>query len=171
MPMIDLTLPQGALSEDAKAKVVEQLTTSLIRFEGAPDNEYVRAIAWCFLDERPAGAIHVGGRAPGRPVYRLVLTVPEGAPGVSGPLLLGNRDLMVRTMTEHVLAAEGTPYSEAEAARVWVQIREIRDGYWGAMGEIGRMHDIATIAGALPEDQRTERGLRGRTALEAAALA
>lgn len=170
MPMIDVTLPQGALTEDAKAELVERLTTALIHGEGAPDNDYVRAIAWCFLDERPAGAVNVGGRAIDRPLYRVVVTVPEGAPGVAGPLMLGNRNRMVRTMTEQVLAAEGTEYTDAEAARVWVQIREIQDGYWGATGEIGRMHDIATIAGALPEDQQTERGRRGRAALESAAL-
>ena len=60
MPMIDLTMPEGALADQAKAALVERLTATLIELEGAPDNEYVRASTWVFVDERPAGAIAVG---------------------------------------------------------------------------------------------------------------
>jgi phenylpyruvate tautomerase PptA (4-oxalocrotonate tautomerase family) len=168
MPMIDLTLPEGALSDDARSELVEQLTTTLIAGEGAPDNEYVRAITWCFVDERPAGAINVGGTPAERPIYRVTLTVPEGAPAVHGPLMLANRDKLVRDVTERVLEAEGTPYSDAEAARVWVQIREIGEGYWGGFGAIARMEDIATYAGLAPNGQPTARGERARAAHKAA---
>jgi phenylpyruvate tautomerase PptA (4-oxalocrotonate tautomerase family) len=167
MPMIDVTLPEGALTEDAKSELVERLTATLIAAEGAPDNEYIRAITWCFVDERPAGSINVGGSAARRPVYRVVLTVPEGAPTLHGPLMLTNREKLVRQITEHVLEAEGTPYSDAEAGRVWVQMREIREGYWGGFGAIARMEDIATYAGLAPNGQPTERGERARAAFEA----
>lgn len=168
MPMIDVTLPEGAVSEEAKGELVEKLTATLIAREGAPDNEYVRAITWCFVEERPAGGVNVGGRPAERPVYRVVLTVPEGAPTLHGPLMGGNREKLVREVTEHVLAAEGTPYSDAEAGRVWVQMREIREGHWGGFGALAGIEDIATYAGLPPGGQPTERGERAREAFEAA---
>jgi phenylpyruvate tautomerase PptA (4-oxalocrotonate tautomerase family) len=133
MPMIDLTLPEGALTEVAIAALVEELTSAQIEGEGAPDNEYVRAITWAFVDERSASAItwafvdersasaiNVGGRHAEKPVYLVVLTVPEGAPGVPGPLMGANRERLVKRVTKLVLDAEGTPFSPAEAQRVWV---------------------------------------------------
>jgi phenylpyruvate tautomerase PptA (4-oxalocrotonate tautomerase family) len=166
MPMIDLTLPEGALTDDAKKTLVEELTTTLIRMEGAPDNEYVRAITWVFVDERPHGAIAVGGAPAERPVYRVQLTVPEGAPGIHGPLVAKNRQALVEQVTERVLAAEGTEPTPAEAGRVWVQIREIPDGFWGGFGKIARMEDIATYAGAPPFGEATTNGEAARAAFE-----
>ena len=168
MPMIDVTMPEGALAEEAKAALVERLTATLIELEGAPDNEYVRAITWVFVDERPAGAIAVGGRAAERPVYRVQLTVPEGAPGVHGPALGPNRERLVERVTEEVLAAEGSPVTPAEAGRVWVQIREIPDGFWGGFGMVARIGDIATYAGVPPFGVPTEKGERAREAYEQA---
>lgn len=170
MPMIDLTLEEGALTEEAKASLIGELTATLIELEGAPDNDYVRAISWCFVDQRPAGSIHVGGAPGARPVYRVVLTVPEGAPGLQGPLGAANRERLVKRITELVLNAEGTPATPVESGRVWVQIREIRDGFWGAFGEVARMEDIATYAGAPPAGGPTEKGERARAAFEEAEL-
>jgi phenylpyruvate tautomerase PptA (4-oxalocrotonate tautomerase family) len=170
VPMIDLTLEEGALAEEAKASLARELTAAVIELEGAPDNQYVRAITWCFVDERRPGSVHVGGAPAARPVYRVVLTVPEGAPGIQGPLRAANRERLVARVTELVLSAEGTPMSPVEAGRVWVQIREIRDGFWGAFGEVVRMEDIATYAGAPPAGRATEKGERARAAYEEAQL-
>src|SRR5437763_319382 len=79
MPMIDLTLPQGALEEDAKGRLVEELTAALLKWEGAPGNELAASVAWTYVDERPAGAINVAGRPAQEPRYRVRVTVPEGA--------------------------------------------------------------------------------------------
>ena len=62
MPMIELTLEEGALTDDARADLVEGLTAALLRAQGAPDNDMSRSIAWAYVDERPAGLINVGGR-------------------------------------------------------------------------------------------------------------
>jgi phenylpyruvate tautomerase PptA (4-oxalocrotonate tautomerase family) len=50
--------------------------------------------------------------------------------------------------TELVLAAEGSPNTPENAARVWVQIYELADGFWGGAGQIFRMKDIAALAKA-----------------------
>jgi phenylpyruvate tautomerase PptA (4-oxalocrotonate tautomerase family) len=151
MPMFDLTYPEGALDAAQRAHAVERLTTALLRHEGAaPDNELVRGMAWGFVHELPAGCVNVAGRPVPRPVYRVMLTVPEGTllhgPGPAGG---PSRRTLVREVTEILLEAEGTEYSPAEALRVSCVIREVEDGYWGGFGTTFRMEDIVAVG--MPE--------------------
>jgi phenylpyruvate tautomerase PptA (4-oxalocrotonate tautomerase family) len=164
--MIDLTLQQGALTDDARDQLVRDLSTALIKHEGAPDNDHVRSITWCFVDERPARAIAVGGDLDAAPVYRVTMTIPEGTPGLHGPLNEGRRGALVSEVTDLVLRAEGTEPTTTQMRRVWVHIREIADGHWGGFGEIAHMHDIAAYAtGESPVDPA--KGRRLRAAFEA----
>ena len=143
MPMFDLTLPAGALEPPALATLVEGITTALLHWEGAPDNPVSRSAAWGFVHELPEGAINVGGEPVELPVYRVFLTVPQGTPGIHGPLNEPRRNKLVREVTELVLAAEGVTDIEAHLSRVWCMIREHSDGFWGVSGRIFRMPDIA----------------------------
>ena len=56
MPKIDLTFSAGALPDDAKRELPGQLGAALIRWEGAPDTEFFRSIAWTHVHELPAEA-------------------------------------------------------------------------------------------------------------------
>jgi hypothetical protein len=147
MPMIDFTYPEGALEPEAVSEAVDKMTGALLRWEGAPEHERTRALAWAFVHALPALAIHVGGQPVERPVYRVFATVPQGTllQGPS-PLAIKARAGLIRELTEIVLQAEGTEYSPTEAARVYCLILEIEDGYWGGMGMSFRMEDIASIA-------------------------
>src|SRR4051794_11115394 len=109
MPMMDLTLEEGALSQEAKARLVEGLTAGLGEFEEPPAaGEPARPVTWCFVDEVPADS-NLADRAPdGRPVYRIVLTVPECSNGHGGSARAFRRDRLVQRVTELVLEAEGT---------------------------------------------------------------
>jgi phenylpyruvate tautomerase PptA (4-oxalocrotonate tautomerase family) len=146
MPMFDLTLPAGALETPALTTLVEGLTSALLHWEGAPDNSVTRALSWGFVHELPEGAINVGGKPVELPIYRVVLTVPQGTPGIHGPLNEPRRNKLVREVTELVLAAEGVTDVEAHGWRVWCMTREQSDGFWGASGRIFRMTDIAAAA-------------------------
>jgi phenylpyruvate tautomerase PptA (4-oxalocrotonate tautomerase family) len=145
MPMIEITYPEGTLAPETRERLVEQVSLTLLKWEGAPDNETARSLAWAYVDERPAGAINVGGRPPDEPRYRIRLTVPEGA------LDDERRAGLVAEVTEQVLAAEGSPNELQHAARVWVIISEVADGSWGAGGRIFRLRDIAEFIGATRE--------------------
>src|SRR4051794_27630437 len=57
MPMIDLTLAKGALPEPAVATLVDDLLTALLRWEGAPDNQQSRSLAWAFVHVADAVAV------------------------------------------------------------------------------------------------------------------
>lgn len=149
MPMIDLTYPEGALDPDARADAVEGLTAALLRNEGATDNDATRAMSWTIVHELPREAVNVGGSPAERPVYRVMVTVPEGTL-LQGPGPVGtqSRRSLVRDVSEILLAAEGTEYSEIEAARVFCIVREVEDGYWGGMAQLFRMDDIVATANA-----------------------
>ena|SRR5437763_8650773 len=166
MPMIDLTLPAGALGPQARAEAIGAMTEALLRAEGAPDNAATRAMSWAFVHELPADAVHVGGVRSDRPVYRVVLTIPAGTLlHGPGPFANGARERLVREVTEALLRAEGTDYDDGEAGRVFCLLREVPDGAWGGMGTIFRMQDIAAFA--TPELAQTEVSERARDAIAA----
>src|SRR5260370_5979002 len=86
MPMIDLTLPAGALQRSALTTLVEDLTTTVLHWERVADNPATRAMAWAFVHELPSGAVNVGGKPAELPIYRVFLTVPQCMPRITGPL-------------------------------------------------------------------------------------
>ena len=76
MPLIDLTLPQGSISPDDRAKLADELTAVVLRAERAPDTDFFRSVTWAFVHELPEGTITAGGAEP---AFRVVVTMPEGA--------------------------------------------------------------------------------------------
>jgi phenylpyruvate tautomerase PptA (4-oxalocrotonate tautomerase family) len=147
MPLIDVTCPVGAIADEARASAMEALTAALIRAEGAPDTELTRALTWVFWHQVPDGCVSVGGQRPLQPVYRVFVTVPEGT-GLHGPSPFGNesRRQLVGEVTEILLAAEGQVRDSSDLGRVYCIVREVSDGYWGALGTTFRMEEIAAIA-------------------------
>src|SRR5262245_5925867 len=77
MPMIDVTIPEGALHPDAEAKLIKELGDILIGHEGFdPANKVAQSVTVAFV-HRPA-AVYVGGEVAPAPRYRIVPSVPEG---------------------------------------------------------------------------------------------
>ena len=140
MPMIDLTVTQG--TTDAHA-LVDDLTRTLLKWEGVPGNPVADSISWGFVNEIPAGAHHVAHRsnANGKPHYRVVATVPQGA------LDDERKAGLVADVTRTILEREGAPVDVANAMRVWVFVNEVPDGNWGGAGRIMRFKDIARLVG------------------------
>lgn len=138
MPMIDLTVTQG--TTDAHA-LVDDLTRTLLKWEGVPGNPVADSISWGFVNEIPAGAHHVAHRsnANGKPHYRVVATVPQGA------LDDERKAGLVADVTRTILEREGAPVDVANAMRVWVFVNEVPDGNWGGAGRIFRFADIAKM--------------------------
>jgi phenylpyruvate tautomerase PptA (4-oxalocrotonate tautomerase family) len=145
MPMIELTTSKGALDEDAKQRLAGELATLALELEAAPlarfgDAAHMQALAWCFVNEQD---IFVGGQRHPKPIYRVTVTIPEGAPGVFGPLAAPNRQELIARATAAVLAAEGSENTLVDAHRVWVHLRHLEDGHWGGFGEVFTVNDAA----------------------------
>ena len=142
MPMIDVTLPEGALTTDARNELAERLTTTLLKWEGAADLPFTRQISLVYFDERPSGSIYVAGEPTDDARYRVLITIPQGA------ITEDERKAgLVEEITREVLAAEGADADDLGAAmRVWVFVHEVPDGHWGGAGRIFRLRDIAKLA-------------------------
>ena len=69
MPVFELTYPQGALAPDTRDRLLEDLTTALLRAERAPDTDFFRNITWSYVHELPAGAVRAAGRPVEQPTF------------------------------------------------------------------------------------------------------
>ncbi|MFI0817529.1 4-oxalocrotonate tautomerase family protein [Streptomyces sp. NPDC021098] len=144
MPMIRLTAPSGALTEEGRAGIQRDLAALLLRWEGAPDTAFFRAQAWSHLIELPEGAQTTA--EDDAPRFLVDVTVPQGA------LSERRKAGLVEDATKAVLKAAGL--SRDDAPRVWVLVHEQPDGTWGAGGSVIRYADLVALA----RQSRAERG-------------
>jgi len=146
MPMIDVTIPEGALKPEAEERLLKELTDILLTAEGFKvDNKVAQNVTWLFL-HRPA-AIYVAGARSQTPRYRVVPTVPEGQYTDAA------REALVKNVTEAVVRADGGKYEDV-APHVWVFPTEVPDGEWGSTGVIRRLPEIQAKLGAGEGDGR-----------------
>ncbi|RNG24174.1 tautomerase family protein [Streptomyces botrytidirepellens] len=143
MPMIRLTAPTGALTEEGRAGIQRDLAALLLRWEGAPDTAFFRAQAWSHLIELPEGAQTTA--EDDAPRFLVDVTVPQGA------LSERRKAGLVEGATQAVLKAAGL--SPEEALRVWVLIHEQPDGTWGAGGSVIRYADLVALAAQSKQEQ------------------
>lgn len=136
MPMIRLTVPSGALTEQGRAGVQRDLAAVLLRWEGAPGTAFFRAQAWSYLVELPEGAQTTA--EDDAPRFLVEVTVPQGA------LSERRRAGLVEDATKTVLSAAGL--APQDALRVWVLVHEQPDGTWGAGGSVIRYADLVALA-------------------------
>lgn len=136
MPMIRLTAPAGALTDQGRESVQRDLAAVLLRWEGAPDTAFFRAQAWSYLVELPPGAQSTAEDEA--PRFLVEVTVPQGA------LSERRRAGLVEEVTKTVLSAAGL--AAEEALRVWVLVHEQPDGTWGAGGGVVRHADLVALA-------------------------
>ncbi|WP_342726417.1 Tautomerase enzyme [Bradyrhizobium sp. B097] len=155
MPMIDVTIPEGALKPVAEARLIKELGDILIGHEGFdPANKVAQGVTVVFL-HRPA-AVYVAGEPSPSPRYRIVPTVPEGQ------YTEASRAALVKDVTAAVVRADGGSYEDV-APQVWVFPTEIPDGQWGSRGVIRLLPDIqAFIAGEHERKVGEERLARRR---------
>ncbi|MEM5296816.1 Tautomerase enzyme [Burkholderia sp. JPY481] len=140
MPMIDALWPEDALTPEAEARLVKELTDILIRAEGYDPASEIAQRVTVFHLHRPA-AIYVGGERTNTIRYRIIPSAPEGQ------YTDESRRFLVRQVTEAVARAENRPFDDV-APRVWVFPTEIPDGAWGTRGAIWMLPDIhALLAG------------------------
>jgi phenylpyruvate tautomerase PptA (4-oxalocrotonate tautomerase family) len=136
MPLIQLTVPEGALTTEGRTTAQRTLARALLQWEGAPDTAFFRSAAWSYLHELPTGAQVTA--EDDAPRFRVDVTVPQGA------LSERRKAGLVSDLTRIVLEAAGLP--PADAGKVWVLIHEQPDGTWGAGGAIVRHADLVALA-------------------------
>jgi phenylpyruvate tautomerase PptA (4-oxalocrotonate tautomerase family) len=143
MPQIEFTLPRGALSGETIDGLMGEMTTALLRYEGAPENDVSREISWGYVHE--VDRVYNGGKPlNGGPVrYKVDLTVPEGA------LTPESKNEIVGEITRLILAADGAAADDdAASMRVWVLVHDVPEGNWGGAGRTWKLKEIAQLVGA-----------------------
>ncbi len=144
MPIFEITYPQGALEPDVRAQLVDDLTTTLLRAERAPDTQFFRDVTWGYVHELAGDLVLAAGRPVAKPTFKLDVTTPEGA------LSDRRREEFVVEATRLVREAAGIP--EDEALRVFVLMHEVAEGSWGAAGGIVRFQALREMAKAQREE-------------------
>jgi phenylpyruvate tautomerase PptA (4-oxalocrotonate tautomerase family) len=146
--MIDITFRRDTIDTETTGRLADTLLATLLRWEGAPDNEAARSLAWAFI--HAVDDVRVAGDPDGDPYVRIGVTTPEGA------LDDERRAGLVEEVTADVLRVLGLTNDFDNAFRVWVHIHEIDDGNWGAAGRIWRFTDVAhyVTTGEPPDGSR-----------------
>ena len=144
MPVFEITYPEGALEPEARAQLLEDLTTALLRAERAPDTDFFRSVTWSYVHELPTGSVLAAGRPVEQPTFKIDVTTPEGA------LSDRRREELVTEATRLVREAAGI--GEEESLRVWVLMHEVAEGSWGAGGQVIRFQQLRDIAKAQREE-------------------
>jgi phenylpyruvate tautomerase PptA (4-oxalocrotonate tautomerase family) len=167
MPMVELTTTRGALDDGAKERLAAELSTIALELEAAPfadfgDAPHMQALSWCFVNEQE---VFVGGQRHPKPIYRVTVTIPEGAPGVFGPLAERGREKLVKRVTAAVLAADGSENTMVEAHRVWVHLKQITNGHWAGFGEVFTLADAAAY-GLSTDEPNSKTGRMRQAAME-----
>jgi phenylpyruvate tautomerase PptA (4-oxalocrotonate tautomerase family) len=150
MPMIDLTFPADTFTPEQQSALADELTTVILRAEGAPDTEFFRNITWVFAHELPREAVFVAGRPASEPIFRVQVNIPAGA------LNDRRKEQLVADATKTVLDAAGL--TEQDALRVWVLINEVTDGNWGAGGNVIRIEQLRGFAASERDAQTVSAG-------------
>lgn len=163
MPLAEIHLVRRALEPEALHALVEDVTETFLRHQGArADSCAARSIARVEVHESSPTHIFVGGLPSRDPQYRIVYTVPHGSMDPAAKASL------VDETTRLVLSAEGTPWSEEQAHRVWCLVNEVPDGNWGAAGRIFRWRDVMRwVARRDIAARRTARAVRRTDAVPA----
>jgi phenylpyruvate tautomerase PptA (4-oxalocrotonate tautomerase family) len=148
MPMIDLTLPEGALTEDALDGLADSLMRALLRSEHVPEDNATRElVSWVHVHELPLGRMYAGGKRlqSAAPFFRIDVSIPAGVVDAD------EKAAFIAEATGLALEAAGVdPGDRDAAARVWVLYREIPGG-WGASGRLLSNRQIGKIVGASEE--------------------
>ena len=128
MPMIDLTVPRGALTPEKLETLMHRATKTLMWWEKIPDTPEARKIAWAFVNEVDKRHVFIGGLPPELPRYRFKVHTMEG--------MLDDRARqgIIRDLTRLVLEIEGVPHDLENAQRVWCILREYPRAGWGIGG-------------------------------------
>jgi phenylpyruvate tautomerase PptA (4-oxalocrotonate tautomerase family) len=160
MPLIDVIYPAGALDASAQKQLLADLWTSALHWEAIEATDAAGAIAWVYLDERPAHQISVGGRPLTQAVYRINVHVMAGFMDQS------RIDGMVRELTELVLKADGAD-ADGSGPRVFCMVDEVPSGTWAVDGAVWTTPFTARALGL--DDERVaamERAVASRPRLD-----
>lgn len=150
MPLLRITYQRGALTDEQKAQLAEELTSAILIAEVGADTPAGRALAYVLFDEvDPKTSWFVGGKpdsgAPKGGRFLFDVTFPVGA-----SMQVDKTELhaAINRIVAKTLDVDG---SFPNRAGDWVFVHEVPNGNWGASGQTIGIREINPAAGGGPE--------------------
>jgi phenylpyruvate tautomerase PptA (4-oxalocrotonate tautomerase family) len=145
MPMINVFVPENALTRAQVELLTEKLTHELLVIEGV-DNDASRSIAWVMFHEVNVDQWAVGGRfddhyVPGGGRFLVFVSVPNG-----GLFARGKKDDVAKAVDRAIREVLKLPAEEGKRWAPWVIVNDVPNGNWGAGGLIRTLWDIGSYA-------------------------
>ncbi|MFD0077500.1 4-oxalocrotonate tautomerase family protein [Streptomyces sp. NPDC127166] len=128
MPLVEITVPEGTLSEVAAEVLQQQVADSVLTAMELPRTEFFAAATWVYVREAAKG---LATTAAGRPPGVLVVVTP-----LEGFLTPERNEALAVEVTRHVHAATGPD------TVVWLVVNEIPEGNWAVNGGLTRRAKI-----------------------------
>ncbi|WP_406133119.1 4-oxalocrotonate tautomerase family protein [Streptomyces zaomyceticus] len=129
MPLVEITVPEGTLSEAAAEVLQQQVADSVLTAMGLPRTDFFAAATWVYVREAAKGlaTTAAAGTAPGV----LVVVTP-----LKGFLTPARNEALSVEVTRHVRDATGPD------TVVWLVVNEIPEGNWAVNGGLTRRAKI-----------------------------
>ncbi|MCG8404130.1 MAG: hypothetical protein MI923_02920 [Phycisphaerales bacterium] len=137
MPIIDITLPEGALPKKALERLPETVGQIALKYEGLKGSPFAEAFTWVYTHEVPSpNLVQVSGKPP-KPIYRFLFTTLQGLIDQESKHKLGIE------VAKAIYEFEESPWNEEEAHnRVWVFFNDVREGDWIVGAGINNLPDL-----------------------------
>ncbi|MFI9114438.1 tautomerase family protein [Streptomyces venezuelae] len=128
MPLVEITVPEGALAEAAAEALQQRVADSVLTAMGLPRTDFFASATWVYVREAAKGLATTGaGTAPGV----LVVVTP-----LAGFLTPERNEALAAEVTRHVQEAT------APDTVVWLVVHEVPEGNWAVNGALTRRAKI-----------------------------
>ncbi|MGW8351999.1 tautomerase family protein [Streptomyces wedmorensis] len=128
MPLVELTVPEGTLSEAAAGVLQQQVADSVLTAMELPRTDFFAAATWVYVREAATGLATTGAGTP--PGVLVVVTPLEGF------LTPERNEALSVEVTRHVQGAVGPD------TVVWLVVHEVPEGNWAVNGGLTRRAKI-----------------------------
>lgn len=147
MPVIDITIPEGALGPEAQAQLPETIGRIALGYEDLSGSRFAEAFTWVYVHELPATTVTQVSGVPPKPIYRLVFTT------LTTLLDDKRKHRLGIDVARAIYALEDSAWDEQEAYnRVWTFFDDVRQGDWIVGAQV---NSITTLRAAV-EKERAE---------------
>ncbi len=130
MPLIQVKVVEGSLSQGQKRQVIENLTDTMISIEG----KSLRPFTWVLIDKVKSSELGSGGKEMNP--FDIKVTVVEGA------LSPGQKQQVIQKVADTMSSIEGKGKRPAN----WVKVEEVKGGNLGIGGKVMTWAEIMALA-------------------------
>ena len=137
MPIIDITMPDNALSAESKKELPTMLGHIALGYEGLEGSKFAEKFTWVYTHELPSTHVTQVAGSPSKPIYRIIFTTLQTLLDDNSKKNLG------ADVARAIYKAEGSQWDEQEAHnRIWVFYNDVRKGDWIVGAQVNNIPDL-----------------------------